>query len=144
MFVSRAGIFKLLSARLHCLAELVPWNRCLGSVKVKKIRALVPARQPYSYSRFLAPIYCSKIPVQDHCSLSLLLFCLLHIRVPSLSSSFVFVWGLILSPFDISYKLDTEKLEISHSRQIGGICKHHHHTHTHEQAGESIYSVLGR
>jgi hypothetical protein len=28
------------SARLHSLAELLPWNRFLGSLKVKKIRAL--------------------------------------------------------------------------------------------------------
>jgi hypothetical protein len=27
--------------RLHSLAELVPWNRFLGSLKVKKIRALI-------------------------------------------------------------------------------------------------------
>jgi hypothetical protein len=75
-YVTCAGIFKQsMRARnrvrigwsywpawLHSLAELVPWNRFLGYIKVKKIRALAGQYDNPIPTRFLALIDCSEIP----------------------------------------------------------------------------------
>ncbi len=45
------GLHKRLKirARLHSLAELVPWNRFLGSLKVKKNRARIASQFLFFY-----------------------------------------------------------------------------------------------
>jgi hypothetical protein len=56
-------------ARLHSLAELVPWNRFMGFLKLKNSGSGGPVRQPY-FKRFLASMDCYKIPAQlgDYCT----------------------------------------------------------------------------
>jgi hypothetical protein len=55
-------LFKNSDAWLHSLAELVPWNRFLGSVK---IRALAGQYDKSIPTLFLGSIDCSKIPALD-------------------------------------------------------------------------------
>jgi hypothetical protein len=45
-------------ARLHRLAELIPWNRFLGSLKVKKIRAVLRRPAPTG-------IYIAHLPIPN-------------------------------------------------------------------------------
>ncbi len=75
-YVASAGIFKqsmgarnrvgiglsYRPTRLHSLAELVHWNRFLGSLKVKKKFGLAGRYDNTIPTRFLAPIDCSRIP----------------------------------------------------------------------------------